>query len=85
MINGSISDVKNLSFVCGEMIKEFNAVSGYEINLTDISDLERILSDKKTAKSVKAKQIAQLFECTPAEDKEQQKCGKAIITNLSKL
>lgn len=85
LINGSISDVKNLSFVCGEMIKEFNSVSEYEINLTDISELERILSDKKTAKSVKAKQIAQLFECTPAEDKEQQKCGKAIITNLSKL
>lgn len=40
---------------------------------------------KKTAKSVKAKQVAQLFECTPAEDKEQQKCAKAIITNLSKL
>ena len=85
LINGSISDVKNLSFVCGEMIKEFNSVSEYEINLTDIGELERILSDKKTAKSVKAKQVAQLFECAPSEDKEQQKCGKAIITNLSKL
>lgn len=85
LINGSISDVKNLSFVCGEMIKEFNSVSEYEISLTDIRELERILSDKKTAKSVKAKQVAQLFECTPAEDKEQQKCAKAIITNLSKL
>ena len=72
LINGSISDVKNLSFVCGEMIKEFNSVSEYEISLTDIRELERILSDKKTAKSVKAKQVAQLFECTPAEDKEQQ-------------
>ena len=40
---------------------------------------------KRTAKSVKAKQVAQLFECTPAEDKEQQKCAKIIITNLSKL
>ena len=68
LINGSISDVKNLSFVCGEMIKEFNSVSEYEISLTDIRELERILSDKKTAKSVKAKQVAQLFECTPAED-----------------
>ena len=85
LINGSISDVKNLSFVCGEMIKEFNAVSEYEIGLTDIEELEKILSDRKTAKSVKAKQIAQLFECIPAEDKEQQKCGKVIITNLSKL
>ena len=85
LINGSISDVKNLSFVCGEMIKEFNSVSEYEISLTDIRELERILSDKKTAKSVKAKQVAQLFECTPAEDKEQQKCAKIIITNLSKL
>lgn len=85
LINGSISDVKNLSFVCGEMIKEFNSVSEYEMSLTDIRELERILSDKKTAKSVKAKQVAQLFECTPAEDKEQQKCAKAIITNLSKL
>lgn len=35
------------------MIKEFNSVSEYEISLTDIRELERILSDKKTAKSVK--------------------------------
>ena len=37
------------------MIKEFNSVSEYEISLTDIRELERILSDKKTAKSVKSK------------------------------
>lgn len=79
MINGSISDVKNLSFVCGEMIKEFNSVSEYEISLTDIRELERILSDKKDCKISKAKQVAQLFECTPAEDKEQQNVLRQLL------
>lgn len=85
LINGSISDVKNLSFVCQEMINEFNALSEYEICIQDIEKLEEILSDRETAKSVKAKQVAQLWEATPCEDKEQQKCAKALIMNLSKL
>lgn len=85
LINGSISDAKNLSFIFEDMLNNFNAMSEYEISMQNIKALETILVDRKMAKSVKAKQIVPLFECIPCEDKEQQKCCKAIITNLSKL
>ena len=85
LVNGSISDAKDLSFICENMINSFNAASDYKISIQDMTALETILADRKMAKSVKAKQIVPLFECIPCEDKEQQKCCKAIITNLSKL
>lgn len=85
LINGSISDAKNLSFIFEDMLNNFNAMSEYEISMQNIKALETILVDRKMAKSVKVKQIVPLFECIPCEDKEQQKCCKAIITNLSKL
>ena len=85
LVNGSISDAKDLSFICENMINSFNAASDYKISIQDMTALETILADRKMAKSVKAKQIIPLFECIPCEDKEQQKCCKAIITNLSKL
>ena len=84
LINGSFSDVKKLSSVCESMLNSFNGISKYQIEINDIERLEEILSDRKKQKSVKAKELIQIFECGPCEDKTDEKTCKAIVSNLSK-
>ena len=85
LINGSFSDVKKLSSVCENMLNAFNGISKYQIEINDIERLEEILSDRKKQKSVKAKELIQIFECGPCEDKTEQKTCKTIISNICKL
>ena len=85
LINGSFSDVKKLSSVCESMLNSFNGISKYQIEINDIERLEEILSDRKQQKSVKAKELIQIFECGPCEDKTDEKTCKAIVSNLCKL
>lgn len=84
LINGSFSDVKKLSSVCESMLNSFNGISKYQIEINDIERLEEILSDRKKQKSVKAKELIQIFECGPCEDKTDEKTCKAIVSNLCK-
>lgn len=84
LINGSFSDVKKLSSVCESMLNSFNGISKYQIEINDIERLEEILSDRKKQKSVKAKELIQIFECGPCEDKMDEKTCKAIVSNLCK-
>ena len=84
LINGSFSDVKKLSSVCESMLNSFNGISKYQLEINDIERLEEILSDRKKQKSVKAKELIQIFECGPCEDKTDEKTCKAIVSNLSK-
>ena len=84
LINGSFSDVKKLSSVCESMLNSFNGISKYQIEINDIERLEEILSDRKKQKYVKAKELIQIFECGPCEDKTDEKTCKAIVSNLSK-
>lgn len=84
LINGSFSDVKKLSSVCESMLNSFNGISKYQIEINDIERLEEILSDRKKQKSVKAKELIQIFECGLCEDKTDEKTCKAIVSNLSK-
>lgn len=84
LINGSFSDVKKLSSVCESMLNSFNGISKYQIEINYIERLEEILSDRKKQKSVKAKELIQIFECGPCEDKTDEKTCKAIVSNLSK-
>ena len=53
LINGSFSNLKNLSFVCREMLDAFNELSKYQLMISDIDALEKILSDRKQQKSAK--------------------------------
>ena len=84
LINGSFSDVKKLSSVCESMLNSFNGISKYQLEINDIERLEEILSDRKKQKSVKAKELIQIFECGPCEDKTDEKTCKAIVSNLCK-
>ena len=84
LINGSFSDVKKLSSVCESMLNSFNGISKYQLEINDMERLEEILSDRKKQKSVKAKELIQIFECGPCEDKTNEKTCKAIVSNLSK-
>ena len=84
LISGSFSDVKKLSSVCESMLNSFNGISKYQIEINDIERLEEILSDRKKQKSVKAKELIQIFECGPCEDKTDEKTCKAIVSNLCK-
>lgn len=84
LISGSFSDVKKLSSVCESMLNTFNGISKYQLEINDIERLEEILSDRKKQKSVKAKELIQIFECGPCEDKSDEKICKAIIVNLCK-
>lgn len=84
LINGSFSDVKKLSSVCESMLNSFNGISKYQLEINDMERLEEILSDRKKQKSVKAKELIQIFECGPCEDKTDEKTCKAIVSNLSK-
>ena len=65
-------------------VNSFNGISKYQIEINDIERLEEILSDRKKQKSVKAKELIQIFECGPCEDKTDEKTCKAIVSNLSK-
>lgn len=84
LINGSFSDVKKLSSVCESMLNSFNGISKYQLEINDIERLEEILSDRKKQKSVKVKELIQIFECGPCEDKTDEKTCKAIVSNLCK-
>lgn len=84
LISGSFSDVKKLSSVCENMLNAFNEISEYQLEIRDMEQLEKILSDRKKQKSVKAKELIQIFECGPCEDKAGEKICKAIISNLCK-
>ena len=66
------------------MLNSFNGISKYQIEINDIERLEEILSDRKKQKSVKAKELIQIFECGPCEDKTDEKTCKAIVSNLCK-
>lgn len=85
LINGSFSDLKNLSFVCREMLDAFNELSKYQLMISDIDALEKILSDRKQQKSAKVKELVQIFECGPREDKSDAKICKGILSNLCKF
>lgn len=85
LINGSFRDVKNLSFVCREMLDAFNELSKYQLMISDIDALEKILSDRKQQKSAKVKELVQIFECGPREDKSDAKICKGILSNLCKF
>lgn len=84
LINGSLSDVKNLSLVCEEMLNSFNEISKYQLEINDIKKVENVLSDRKKPKSVKAKELGLTLECGPYEDKSEEKICKKIVTNLCK-
>ena len=85
LINGSFRDVKNLSFVCREMLDAFNELSKYQLMISDIDALEKILSDRKQQKSAKVKELVQIFECGPRKDKSDAKICKGILSNLCKF
>mgnify|MGYP000627043297 FL=1 len=85
LINGSFRDVKNLSFVCREMLDAFNELSKYQLMISDIDALEKILSNRKQQKSTKVKELVQIFECVPHEDKSDAKICKEILSNLCKF
>ena len=84
LINGSFSDVKKLSSVCENMLNSFNGISKYQLEVKDMEQLEKILSDRGKQKSVKARELTQVFECGLCEDKSEEKICKAIISNLCK-
>ena len=84
LISGSFSDVKKLSSVCENMLNAFNGISKYQLDINDIERLEEILSNRKEQKSVKVKELIQVFECGPCEDKTDEKICKAMVSNLCK-
>lgn len=85
LINGNLSDVKNLSFICQEMLTTFNEISKHQIDIGNVEELEKILSDRSLSKSFKSKKLSSVFEYGFCEDKSEEKKCKAIVTELSKL
>ena len=67
------------------MLDAFNELSKYQLKISDIDALEKILSDRKQQKSAKVKELVQIFECGPREDKSDAKICKEILSNLCKF
>ena len=85
LIEGGIGSVNNLKEICGVFKTLFNDISEYELELKDVTELENILSDKKKAKSIKAKEIYALFSFANCQDKNDEKLCKSIGDNICKL
>ena len=85
LIDGELSDAKNLSDICEQMLEALNDFTAGELEIKDMTQLERNLKDSIVPKSIKAKNILALLAYETCEDKERETICKKRADQLSKL
>lgn len=85
LIDGKLSDAKNLSVICEQMLNALNDLTHGSLEVTDVNKLEEKLMDTGIAKSVKAKAIMPLFSYGECENKEEENLCKKRVDQLCKL
>lgn len=85
LIDGELSDAKDLSVICRQMLDALNDFTAGELEIKDMVRLENILKDNTVPKSIKAKNILALLAYETCEDKERENICKKRADQLSKL
>lgn len=87
LIEGSIGQAKDLGYICEQMISSFNEVSSVmDIELKNIEEVRKILTNKTLSASSKATRISKLFTYSiKGEHELKEKTCNDIINHVCKL
>lgn len=88
LIDGNLSDAKNLQVIVDKMEQVFCDQTGVTLSVNNMQQFEHVLQDKTFAKSAKAKKISEYLDCNytgETEEIEDEKKLKTVKDQFCKL
>lgn len=88
LIDGNLSDAKNLQVIVDKMEQAFCDQTGVALSVNNLQEFEYVLQDKTVAKSANAKKISEYLDCNytgETEEIEDEKKLKTIKDQFCKL
>lgn len=88
LIDGNLSDAKNLQVIVDKMEQVFCDQTGVTLSVNNMQEFEYVLQDKTLAKSAKAKKISEYLDCNytgETEEIEDEKKLKTVKDQFCKL
>jgi len=80
LIDGNLSDAKNLQVIVDKMEQVFCDQTGVTLSVNNMQEFEYVLQDKTLAKSAKAKKISEYLDCNYTGETEEIEDEKKLKT-----